>query len=115
MQSRIDRKAKRVKIRRRIRGKVQGTSSRPRLAVYRTAKHIYVQAIDDLSGATLAQASSVDKEVREGMGGSGNIDALNGTVNIVVMRYCANRVELETDEESFEALEPHVRHDDLPS
>ena len=43
----------------RVRRKVKGTAERPRLAVFRSSKHIYVQLIDDLSGRTLASASTV--------------------------------------------------------
>ena len=43
---------------RRVRKKVVGTSDRPRLAVYRSNKHIYAQVIDDLAGRTLAAAST---------------------------------------------------------
>ena len=44
---------------RRIRKKISGTSSRPRLAVFRSARHIYAQAIDDSVGSTLAASSSL--------------------------------------------------------
>ena len=44
---------------RRIRKKISGTSSRPRLAVFRSARHIYVQAIDDNAGSTLAASSTL--------------------------------------------------------
>jgi ribosomal protein L18 len=43
----------------RIRKKVQGTAQRPRLAVFRSSKHIYAQVIDDAQGTTIAHASSV--------------------------------------------------------
>lgn len=46
---------------RRIRMRLSGTSSRPRLNVFRSLDHIYVQAIDDVAGVTLASASTVDK------------------------------------------------------
>ena len=52
----------RGRIRKRIRDKVSGTSERPRLAVRRTLKHIYVQLIDDSNGRTLVAASTRDKE-----------------------------------------------------
>ena len=47
---------------RRVRKKVTGTAERPRLAVFRSSKHIYVQAIDDLAGRTLASASTMEAE-----------------------------------------------------
>jgi large subunit ribosomal protein L18 len=60
----------------RIRQKVSGLPGKPRLSVFRSAKHIYVQAIDDLAGRTLASASTLDKEVRPTITGySGNIAA----------------------------------------
>jgi large subunit ribosomal protein L18 len=51
----------RVRIHKRIRLKVKGSEARPRLAVNRSLKHIYVQVIDDDKGHTLAAASSVEK------------------------------------------------------
>lgn len=48
----------------RVRKKVAGTASRPRLAVFRSARHIYAQLIDDTTATTLASASSMDPEVR---------------------------------------------------
>lgn len=49
----------------RVRKKVRGTSQRPRLSVYRSAKHIYAQIIDDESARTLADASSLSKDIRD--------------------------------------------------
>jgi large subunit ribosomal protein L18 len=48
----------------RIRLRMEGTESRPRLAVFRSLNHIYAQVIDDASGRTLAAASTVEKELR---------------------------------------------------
>ena len=57
----------RVKRHMRIRNKISGTAEKPRLNVFRSAKHIYAQIIDDVSGKTLASASSMDKDF-EGLG-----------------------------------------------
>lgn len=54
----------------RIRKKVAGTESRPRLAVFRSLKHISAQIIDDAQGVTLASASSFEKDLKA----SGNVD-----------------------------------------
>jgi large subunit ribosomal protein L18 len=62
LKSRLERRLKRH---RRVRNKVSGTGAMPRLAVFRSAKHISVQAVDDLSGQTLAAASTYEKEIRE--------------------------------------------------
>ena len=68
--SQADRKVARRRVRFRIRKKVQGSAQRPRLAVHRTLQHIYCQVIDDDSGKTLAQASTVEKDLRGGQGGN---------------------------------------------
>ncbi|MBX3324184.1 MAG: 50S ribosomal protein L18 [Phycisphaeraceae bacterium] len=56
-----------------IRKRVIGTPDRPRMAVYRSLAHIYVQIIDDLSGRTLCSASTRDKDIKTS--GGGNVDA----------------------------------------
>lgn len=56
----------RVRRHRRVRKKVSGTAQRPRLAVFRSNKHIYVQAIDDTTGRTIASASTMEAEARTG-------------------------------------------------
>ncbi len=48
----------------RVRRKVAGTAERPRLNVYRSNQHIYAQVIDDVTGRTLASASTLDKDLR---------------------------------------------------
>jgi len=52
----------RGRVRERIRSKITGTADRPRLAVFKSLKHIYAQVIDDASGKTIASASSLDKD-----------------------------------------------------
>jgi len=53
-----------------VRKKVVGTAERPRLSVRRSHKQVYVQAIDDFHGVTLAAASSLDKELRDSLSGN---------------------------------------------
>ena len=60
----------RARRKRRIRKKVSGNAQRPRLSVFRSAKHIYVQAIDDSTGSTLATASTLTAAVKEGLDGT---------------------------------------------
>lgn len=58
---------KRLRRKRRIRKKVFGTPERPRMTVYRSNRHIYAQVIDDLTGETLASASSLEGDNRKDM------------------------------------------------
>ena len=67
MVKRIDKNAQRLKRHTRVRGKISGTASRPRLAVYRSNAHISAQIIDDVAGVTLASASTYEKDF-EGIG-----------------------------------------------
>ncbi|MCR5167006.1 MAG: 50S ribosomal protein L18 [Oscillospiraceae bacterium] len=62
MVKQINRKASRAKRQRRVRAKISGTAARPRLNVFRSAKHIYAQLIDDDARVTLASASSLEKD-----------------------------------------------------
>lgn len=70
-----NRKTKVQKRHQSIRVKLSGTAEAPRLAVYRSTKHIYAQLIDDVKGVTIASASSIDKDLKEKLGHGGNIDA----------------------------------------
>ncbi len=58
-----------------MRSKIVGTAERPRLTVQRSSKHIYAQLIDDMTGVTLASASSRAKDIRAGLPYGGNIKA----------------------------------------
>lgn len=74
----IKQETKKTKVQKRhrsIRTKLSGTSEFPRLAVYRSTKHIYAQLIDDDKHLTIASASSNDKELREKLSHGGNIAA----------------------------------------
>ena len=64
----ITNRDRRERRRRRVRAKVYGVASRPRLNVFRSMKHIYAQLIDDDAGHTLAAASSLDTDIRSQAG-----------------------------------------------
>lgn len=69
MVNKPDKNKARLKRHRRVRAKISGTASCPRLNVFRSSKHIYAQLIDDVKGVTLVAASSMDKDF-EGFGGN---------------------------------------------
>ena len=65
---------RRLRRKRHIRHNVQGTASRPRMSVFRSVGHIYVQLIDDEAGRTLCQANTLDKDIRGDLKSGGNCD-----------------------------------------
>lgn len=67
----------------RARKKVSGTSERPRLAVFRSLKHIYAQIVDDAQGRTLTHASSLDGEVKAQKAGKNKKD-VSGLVGVLI-------------------------------
>ena len=71
-----------------VRRRLFGTSERPRLAVFRSSKHIYAQVINDASGTTLAAASTLDPEIRAQKSYGGNKAAAS-----VVGRMIAERAK----------------------
>ena len=75
MVSKQSRKDVRVKKHMRIRNRFSGTAERPRLAVFRSNNHMYAQIIDDTVGNTLVSASTVEKEVRNELEKTNNVDA----------------------------------------
>jgi large subunit ribosomal protein L18 len=68
-------KESRLKRQVRVRKKIRGTSARPRLNVFKSARHIYAQLIDDTTGRTLAAASTAADEVSNGLKYTGNVEA----------------------------------------
>jgi len=59
----------------RIRRKINGTPERPRLSVFRSAKHIYAQVVDDVAGKTVAHVSTLSRDVRGGAADASKLDA----------------------------------------
>ena len=78
-----EKKEIRRRVHQRIRRKLQGTTERPRLAVFRSVAHIYAQVIDDTAGQTLVSASSVDKGARTN---GGNVAAAKAIGKAVAER-----------------------------
>lgn len=75
----------RIKRHTRVRAKVNGTTSRPRLCVFRSLSHIYAQVVDDIKGHTLATASTLDPELKEQLD-SKNKTAQAGLVGALVAK-----------------------------
>ncbi len=89
----IDRANERRRIHRRIREKISGRSDRPRLCVFRSLKHTYVQIIDDLAGKTLVSASTTEKSVRGDLKQAGNISASKVVGKVIAERARAKGIE----------------------
>ena len=75
MIKKASRSAAREKRHYRLRNKISGTAQRPRLAVFRSDKHMYAQIIDDVAGHTLVSASTVEKEAKEKLDKTSNVAA----------------------------------------
>lgn len=82
-------KAKKAKLerrQRRVRGKVSGTPTRPRMRVTRSNANIYAQIIDDVAATTLVSASSLDLEIKSAGKNGGNIEGAEAVGKLVARR-----------------------------
>ncbi|GGG07164.1 50S ribosomal protein L18 [Paenibacillus abyssi] len=86
-----DKNKARLKRHLRVRKKITGTTQRPRLSVFRSSKHIYVQLIDDVQGVTLAAASTQDKALTD-IGNGGNVEAARKVGTLIAERAKAKGV-----------------------
>ncbi len=68
MEKTLSRNELRLKRKKRIRKEIFGTSDKPRVCVYKSVRYLYIQAIDDINGMTLASASTLEKDFREKFG-----------------------------------------------
>jgi len=82
----INSKQTRIHKHKRVRKKVQGTASRPRLCVFRSNKHIYAQVIDDTKGITLVAASSVNLNSQSSIALGSNCEASRSVGKILAER-----------------------------
>jgi large subunit ribosomal protein L18 len=84
MITKLDKNASRKKRHARVRAKLSGTAARPRLNVFRSNKHLYAQLIDDMSGVTLASASTMEKDLN--LESTSNLDAAKLVGELVAKR-----------------------------
>lgn len=92
MISKSDKNKARVKRHLRVRKKIEGTTERPRLNIFRSSKHMYAQIIDDQNGVTLAAASTQDKELKDQIGNGGNVEAARKVGELIAERAKANGI-----------------------
>lgn len=77
----------------RIRKTLSGTGRKPRLSVFRSLNHIYVQVIDDVSGRTLAAASTLDKDMKAGSKHGGNRQAAKKVGETIAQRALSKNIK----------------------
>lgn len=88
-----DRKQRRTKIKRRSRQHVRGTTQRPRLAVFRSLRHLYAQVIDDERGVTLAAVSTLEKASTGDLSSTGGSQAGKRVGELIAERAKSQGVE----------------------
>lgn len=93
MSSKTSRQQQAQKRHRRIRKKITGCSQRPRLAVYRSEKHIYAQLIDDVASVTLAAASTVEPKLRESVKSGANVEGAKAVGSLIAEKAKAKGIE----------------------
>ena len=93
MINKIDKKAIRKRKHVRVRKKISGTSECPRLCVYRSNAHIYAQVVDDVTGTTIASASSLDKDVKSAVSNCGNIETAKLVGKLIAERAQAKEIK----------------------
>ena len=91
--SKKDSNKARLQRHKRVRAKISGTAERPRLDVFRSAKNIYAQVIDDEAGVTLVSANTLDKEIKAEFPYGGNVDAAKAVGVLVGKRALEKGIE----------------------
>lgn len=86
MASSPSRNAHRLRRHARVRARIEGTDSRPRLSVFRSLHHLYVQLIDDVSGRTLAAASTREKQLAAASASRKGVDAAHKIGEAIAQR-----------------------------
>ncbi len=86
------RRQSRIKRQTRVRKKVRGTAERPRLSVFRSSRHIYVQLIDDVARKTLVSASTMSKEIAGELKSTGNVEAARAVGKAIAEKAIAQNI-----------------------
>ena len=76
-----------------IRSRLSGTPEQPRLAVFRSNNHMYAQIIDDVAGNTIVSASTVQKDVKDGLAKTNNIEAASKLGEVIAKRALDNGIK----------------------
>jgi large subunit ribosomal protein L18 len=92
--AKVDSNVVRLRIHERIRKRLTGSEGRPRLAVFRSNKHIYAQVIDDSKGTTLTAASTLDADAKKDLKAGGNIAAAKAVGKLVAERAKAKGIDV---------------------
>ena len=94
MIKKIDKNKERLRRHTRVRKKISGTAETPRMSVFRSLNHIYVQIIDDVKGVTLCSASTMEKDVKAKIAGLNKTDAAKAVGKAVGEK--AKKLKIET-------------------
>lgn len=89
----VNRREARIRRQFRSRKKITGTADRPRLSVFRSANHIYAQLIDDVSGTTIAAASTLSPELKGMLTYGGNIESAQKVGELIAKKAKEKGVE----------------------
>ena len=88
-----DKKEAKTKRHYRIRNKIAGTASMPRLTMFKSLKYIYAQIVDDENGVTLVSASSLEKDIKSKLSNTAGMDAAKLVGEVIAERAMANKIE----------------------
>ncbi len=78
---------------RRIRSRLSGTPEKPRLAVFRSNNHMYVQIIDDVAGNTIVSASTLQADVKDGLEKTNNVEAASKLGTVIAKKALDNGIK----------------------